>query len=264
MCTVILLHRPGHDWPLLLAANRDEMHDRSWLPPDRHWSDRPEVFAGLDRLAGGSWMGLNDHGVVAAILNRRNSLGPAPGLRSRGELVLDALDHAEAREAAAALSDLDARAYRGFNLILADQDDAFWIRSLGPEGPPRPRVAAIAPGLSMITAADLNDPADARIARHLPAWRAAAVPDPDRDEWTQWQELLASRDGGGDPRGAMTFRLESGFGTVSSALMALPETRRAAGRQARLRFADGHPDAIAWRDLSAARAGVATLATRTL
>ena len=77
MCTLVLLRRPGHPWPLLLAANRDEMVDRPWAPPGRHWPDRPEVVAGLDRTAGGSWLGLNDHGVVAAILNRRGSLGPA-------------------------------------------------------------------------------------------------------------------------------------------------------------------------------------------
>ncbi|MBC7136606.1 MAG: NRDE family protein, partial [Oceanibaculum nanhaiense] len=70
MCTVILLHRPGHDWPILIAANRDEMAGRPWQSPARHWEDRPDVTAGLDVLAGGSWLGLNDHGVAAAILNR--------------------------------------------------------------------------------------------------------------------------------------------------------------------------------------------------
>ena len=68
MCTLVLLRRPGHDWPLVLAANRDEMIDRPARPPARHWPDRPEVVAGLDELAGGSWLGLNDHGVVAGIL----------------------------------------------------------------------------------------------------------------------------------------------------------------------------------------------------
>ncbi|MCC6782813.1 MAG: NRDE family protein, partial [Planctomycetes bacterium] len=84
MCTLVLLRRPGHAWPLLVAANRDEMRERPWRPPARHWPDRPDVFAGLDELAGGSWLGLNDHGVAAAVLNRRNTLGPAAGLRSRG------------------------------------------------------------------------------------------------------------------------------------------------------------------------------------
>src|SRR3546814_5219481 len=99
MCTVVILRRPGEAWPLIVAANRDELLDRTWREPARHWPDRPEVVAGLDELAGGSWLGLNDHGIVAAILNRRHSLGPAPDKRSRGELVLDALDHADAADA---------------------------------------------------------------------------------------------------------------------------------------------------------------------
>src|SRR5947199_3266361 len=100
-------------------------------PPARHWPDRAEIVAGRDRLAGGSWLGLNDWGVAAAILNRHGSLGPAAGLRSRGELVLEALDHADAVAAAAALSHLDPAAYRTFNLIVADNCDGFWLRHDG-------------------------------------------------------------------------------------------------------------------------------------
>ena len=102
-----MMRRPGHDWPVVIGANRDEMIDRPALPPGRHWPDRPEVTAGKDLLAGGSWLGLNDWGVVAAVLNRHGSLGPVPGQRSRGELVLEALDHADAVAAADALSHLD-------------------------------------------------------------------------------------------------------------------------------------------------------------
>src|ERR671934_2012679 len=102
MCSVVILRRPGHDWPVLLAANRDEMNDRPWLPPGRHWPERPWVVAGLDQQAGGSWLGLNDHGLLAGVMNRAGSLGPAAGKRSRGELVLEALDHADALEAAKA------------------------------------------------------------------------------------------------------------------------------------------------------------------
>src|SRR6266481_2211198 len=131
MCSVVILRRPGDPWPVLLAANRDEMNDRPWLPPGRHWPDRPWVVAGLDRQAGGSWLGLNDHGLVAGVMNRAGSLGPAAGKRSRGELVLEALDHADALEAAEALRALEPRAYRPFNMIVVDNRDAFWIRNAG-------------------------------------------------------------------------------------------------------------------------------------
>ena len=111
MYTLVVLWRPNHTWPLLLAANRDEMRDRPWLPPARHWDDRPEVIAGLDKLKGGSWLGINDYGVAAVAMNREGTLGPAADKRTRGELVLEALDHAEAREATQAMADLDPAAY---------------------------------------------------------------------------------------------------------------------------------------------------------
>jgi hypothetical protein len=250
MCTLVLLRRPGHAWPLLVAANRDEMADRPWRAPGRHWPDRPEVFAGLDELAGGSWLGINDHGVVAGILNRRHTLGPAPGARSRGELVLDALDHAAAGDAAEALRELDARAYRGFNLVVADDRQAFWLRSAGRDGPRRPECVEIPEGVSMLTAYDLDDAADPRIRHHLPLWRSATPPDPEAGDWAQWPALLASREGGDESRGAMTFRMPSGFGTVSSALIAVPDGERTDPPRPRFRFADGHPDSIRWRDLT--------------
>lgn len=222
MCTVVFLKRPGHAWPLIVAANRDEMANRPWRPPARHWGDRPDVVAGMDELSGGSWLGLNDNGVVAGVLNRRNSLGPQPGKRTRGELVLEMLDHADASEAASAITDLDGSSYRGFNLFVADNRDAFWVRSTG-DGPVE--VAPVPDGVSMLTAHDLNDTDAPRIRHHLPRFRAAPTPAPEEtDGWFAWQALLASRDSGVDAArgGAMMVGSDNGFGTVSSSLIALP------------------------------------------
>lgn len=104
------------------------MGDRPWLPPGRHWQDRPEVLAGLDKPMGGSWLVVNDYGVAAVVTNREGTLGPATGKRSRGELVLEALDHANAGDAVQALADLEPRAYRAFNLFNGDPVSAFWLR----------------------------------------------------------------------------------------------------------------------------------------
>src|SRR6266853_4925707 len=180
MCTLVILRRPEHDWPVIIGANRDEMIDRPAKPPGRHWADRAEVVAGLDLLAGGSWLGINDWGVAAAVLNRHGSLGPAAGLRSRGELVLEALDHADAAAAAAALAHLDPAAYRTFNLIVADNRDGFWLRH---DGGSRIEVHPIADGLSLIAAGDVNETETPRLALAGPRFRAASAPDPDRAEW---------------------------------------------------------------------------------
>ena len=252
MCTVVILRRPGHPWPLILAANRDEMLDRPWLAPGRHWPDRPEVVAGKDETAGGSWLGLNDHGVVAGVLNRVDSLGPAPGMRSRGELVLEALDHADASTAANYLSRLDPTAYRSFNLVIADNRDAFWLRNLGTEaghGRNAPRVEAfeIPVGTSMITAQDRNDLTSERIQANLPRFEAAEPPEPKAGRWSSWARLMKARLPGGseDPYAAMTIVTERGFGTVSSSLIALPgppKTLRERPNRPVWQFAPGGPD----------------------
>ncbi|MSO85054.1 MAG: hypothetical protein EXR02_02300 [Rhodospirillales bacterium] len=227
MCTVIVMFRPGHAWPLILAANRDEMIARPWVPPARHWPDRPRVVAGRDELAGGTWLGLNDHGVVAAVLNRQGSLGPQAGMRSRGELPLEALNHADARSAAAALVHIEPRSYRSFNMAIADRDAAFWLRLKGDDesGLPAPAVEAfpIPAGLSMITSRDLNDPASDRIRLYLPRFERAAPPDPGAGDWASFQALLASRERAADggAHGAMTLAPEQGYGTVSASLIAL-------------------------------------------
>ena len=57
MCTVVLLLRPGHAVPVLLAANRDERLDRDWDPPGPWWPDRPGVIAGRDRAAAAAGWG---------------------------------------------------------------------------------------------------------------------------------------------------------------------------------------------------------------
>ena len=242
MCTIVVLRRPGGNWPLFLAANRDEMADRPWLPPGRHWPNRPDVVAGRDMLGGGSWLGINNHGVIAAVMNRTGSLGPDPTKRSRGELVLEALDHADASIAAEALSEVDAGSYRPFNLVVADSHTALWLRSTGAGVV---EAAAIPEGVSMLTARDLNDSASPRIAGYLPRFRAALAPAPDADRWDAWEMLLASRFHADDagPEGAMCVRTDAGFGTLSSSIIALPVP----GPPAPIwRFAAGRPDLIAF------------------
>jgi hypothetical protein len=249
MCTLAILRRPGHAWPLILAGNRDEMRARPWTAPGRHWPDRPEIVAGRDDLAGGSWIGLNDHGVVASVLNRRGTLGPARGKRSRGELVLDALDFADAAEAAETIANLDAAAYRPFNMFVADDRDAFWVRALG-EG--APEVKLVPAGVSLLTAYDLDDPASPRIAHYLPRFRAAPAPDPASGDWAAWEELMASREAapGSGEESMMNIDLPSGFGTSSTSLIALPSRAERLDTVPIWRFGRGHPDGIVYSTVS--------------
>jgi len=218
VCTVILLRRPGQDWPLILAANRDERLDRAWDPPGPHWPEHPGVVGGRDRSGGGSWMAMG-HRVVAAALNRPGSLGPAPGKRSRGVLPLLAAGAGSAAEAASRLAGLDAGAWRPFNLVVADAADAFFLRGLGAG---RPEAVPLGEGVTMVTAHDPNDPASPRMRRHLPRFRAAPPPDPGTGDWAGWEALLADDTHGEAGIGeALRVPPVQGFGTVSASLAAL-------------------------------------------
>jgi hypothetical protein len=246
MCSVIILNRPDHDWPILIAANRDEMHERPWVAPGRHWTDRPEIVAGQDLLAGGSWLGINDFGVVAGILNRRNTLGPQAGKRSRGELVLDALDFADADAAIEMLRELDAGAYRPFNMFVADNSGGFWLRNDGAAIIAEP----LPPGISMITSSDRNDPESLRIRHFLPRWQMAEVPEPEIGQWREWEALLSTREyaPGGDVFDAMHIVSNTGFGTMSSSLMALPSVQHSERRPI-WRFLGGRPETFSWAEI---------------
>jgi hypothetical protein len=238
VCTVILLRRPGHAWPLTLAANRDERLDRAWDGPAEHWPEHPGVTGGRDRSGGGSWMAMGRR-VAAAALNRPGSLGPAPGKRSRGILPLMAASAASAKEAVASLAALDAGQWRPFNLVVADARDAFFLRGLGTG---RPEAVPLGEGISMVTAHDPNDEASPRIRRHLPRFRAAPAPDPATGDWHGWEALLADRGfGAGGIGEALNVPPVDGFGTVCSSLAAF-----GAGGERIWRFCPGPPGAAAF------------------
>lgn len=203
---------------MLIAANRDERADRAWDAPAAWWSDYPGAIGGRDRSAGGTWMALGAHGVLAAALNRPGSLGPAPGKRSRGELPLMAASAATAEAAADAITRLDAGAWRPFNLVIADQRRAFYIEALG-EG--HPQATLLTPGLSMVTSHPPNDESHPRTRRHLARFRAAAVPDPTQDDWRAWEERLSDDSHEGDLAATLKVPSHGGYGTVSASLLGL-------------------------------------------
>jgi hypothetical protein len=159
-------------------------------------------------------MGVNGDGVVAAVLNRPGSLGPAAGKRSRGELPLLALGYPSAAQGAAAIAGMDATAWRSFNLVIADRDEAFFLRGLGHGSPEQ---VPLTPGVHMVTAHDPDDPTSPRVARYLRRFRLAEPPSP--AGWQAWQEILADRTG--RPGEQINVEPRGGFGTVCSSLLAL-------------------------------------------
>jgi hypothetical protein len=202
MCSIVLrIAAEG----VFIGANRDELLARPWEAPAEFW---PGVIGGRDSLAGGTWLGVNRHGVMAAVLNRTGTLGPAVGKRSRGELPLLALQEPCAADAAARFAALDAGLYRSFNLVVADAGGGFLVCGL--EGG-QPVIAPLASGVTMITSGAPNDVAMPRIARHLPRFRDT--------DFSGWGELLADESGAWDE--ALNIPERDGFGTVCSSLISI-------------------------------------------
>jgi uncharacterized protein with NRDE domain len=243
MCTVLVLLRPEHAWPLIVGANRDERLDRAFDAPGRWWRDAPNVVGGRDVLGGGSWLGINDDGVFATIVNGMHRLGPLDGKASRGEIVLRALRERDAASAARFAGALAPDRYRGFTLLLADRREAFAVTS----DEHRVRAEPLAPGHHMITPEGCDVTTSPRYAAHFAAFRDAAAPEPARGDWTAWTELLRRADDD-DPHRAMTVAAGAELGTVCSALLALPAAPHAAPV---MRFANGPPTRVPYEPVTA-------------
>ena len=131
MCLILVGWRVHPNFPLVVAANRDEFYARPTALAD-FWADVTDVIAGRDLEAGGTWLGITRGGRFAAVTNVRES-GAGKGRHSRGRLTQDFLAGRQGPEEY--LRDLDPKDYSGFNLLLGD-GDALWYfsnRGTGPE-----------------------------------------------------------------------------------------------------------------------------------
>jgi uncharacterized protein with NRDE domain len=161
MCLMIIAAGIVAGAPVLVAANREERFDRSAEAPARRPGvpGQPAVLSGLDREAGGTWLGVNESGLLAAVTNRRASVIP-PAPRSRGLLCRDLLSEPDAVTAAGrAHRELESGRYAGANYLCADRAQAIIVH-----GGDRIETVAVAPGVHYLTNADLDDPRDRRIA----------------------------------------------------------------------------------------------------
>jgi len=132
MCTLALAFKTDRRWPLLVAANRDERLAR----PSEGWLLRnpprgPRLIAPRDLVQGGTWAGLSEKGLFAAVTNVHQSAPPDPSRRSRGELVGLALENARLAGARAFCRGAPAQDYNPFNLLVASAEEAFLTATTG-------------------------------------------------------------------------------------------------------------------------------------
>jgi uncharacterized protein with NRDE domain len=130
MCLIVFAWRPSHPTPLIVAANRDEFYARPTLPLAR-WPDAPQVYAGRDLEAGGTWMGVSEDGRFAALTNIRDP-EQSIGLRSRGDLVARYLSGTQSLEDYLAEAAGRAAEYTGFNLLAGDAQSLYYMNSADP------------------------------------------------------------------------------------------------------------------------------------
>ena len=127
MCLILFAWQAHPRYSLIVAANREEFHERPTAAAE-FWRDYPDLLAGRDLQAGGTWLGVTRRGRFAAITNYREPLAPEPpSEHSRGHLVRDFLA-AEASPHTHAARLLDQGAvYQGFNLLLGDSGQLVYV-----------------------------------------------------------------------------------------------------------------------------------------
>ena len=240
MCTLAVSFGVFSRYPLVVAANRDEFYERESEPP-RILGRDPVIYGPRDARAGGTWTGLNEHGLFVGMTNLSGVSPRDPRRRSRGVLVLDALKRRNAREAAEAMhATAGPGAFNPFQAVLCDGRLLYMVKYLD-----APVTAHLAAGVHIFSNWDeLPDVAaykdtlvrgrvtaldrEAGIGEIAPAL-IGLLSDHTGDEWHH--RLCVHTDG---------------YGTRSSLVYAVDQERDTAV----LLFADGHPCEAAFRDCS--------------
>lgn len=156
MSIMAFQYKVATDSPILVAYNREERPDRPSQAP-RIQSGCPRIICGIDRKAGGTWFGINQHGMFACAMNRtRRDSSYSP--RSRGLLCREMLNFRNPKEASEmAAKELETGNYAPVNFICADANQAFVVY-----GTSEPKMEEIQPGLHLFTSGKMDDYNDER------------------------------------------------------------------------------------------------------
>lgn len=171
MCLILLAWHAHPDYPLVVAANRDEFFSRRTAAAD-FWNDAPDVLAGRDLEAGGTWLGVTRSGRFAALTNYRDPMRNKTDAPSRGELVSRFLAGGQTPQAYLSELESGVARYNGFNLVFGDLDGLRCFSNCG-EGE-----QVLAPGVYGLSNHLLDTPWP-KVARGKSALNAAlqALPD---------------------------------------------------------------------------------------
>lgn len=178
------------DAPLIVAANRDERLDRPAVPITVLSERGPRILGGRDQLAGGTWLAVNEHGVVAGLTNQPSADGRDPSKRSRGELPIAFAGYRSATEAVDALAlRLDPGGYNPCWLLVGDRDTLYFAGISGQPG--KAEIEQLGQGLYVLENAPLQ-PVSAKAAKvsELVAGATAGSPPSGPTAVAALQEIL--------------------------------------------------------------------------
>lgn len=151
MCLLLFSFNKHSDYPVILAANRDEFFERP-TEAASFWDDCPSILAGRDLRKGGSWMGVSKDGRIAAVTNYREPSQNKTSATSRGSLVSDYLKGNDSAEYYIQKVMLQRHAYDEFNLLVGDKQSLLFYCSVEED------YQALKPGLYGISNGKLDSP----------------------------------------------------------------------------------------------------------
>jgi uncharacterized protein with NRDE domain len=238
MCTLAIFFKFFEQYPVLVAANRDERYDRPAMAPALIAAN-PKIVAGTDLRAGGTWLGVNNYGLLVGILNRRlnREIASDPGFRSRGLLCLDLLRLRSATEAGEFLSRHE-ETYNAFTVLYADAK----IAGVAFNSASAINVLPLKPGLHVFSSAAEIDTASGKADRAYSRFIGCAQELSPQNQSPRWLEkfnaLLGDHTAVSDqePRDAVCVHGQES-GTVSSSIILYS----ALGRRFETYFCAGPP-----------------------
>ena len=131
MCLILFALHQHKDYPLIVIANRDEYYARP-TQSAHWWPDAPDIFAGRDLEASGTWMGVNKKGRFAAVTNVREPGSFGPARLSSGKLTRDFLSSREPADTFLKNIESSADDYAGFNLLVGDSTGLYFYSNRNP------------------------------------------------------------------------------------------------------------------------------------
>ncbi|MDB4650754.1 NRDE family protein [Pirellulaceae bacterium] len=237
MSLLAVLYKLVPESPILIAFNREELLTHKVNKPTIQ-SGKPRILASMDAGSGGTWLGVNQHGMMVGATSRKKyntQMSP----KSRESLCRDLLRAGSAREAVnTAMEELQTHEYEGVNFIIADGESG-WVIHAGNEV----EAVELEEGLNIVSNMNVNDPRDERVAMARRLLTLQTLDSPVKFLAVASKVLARAPSNPGRPSMVIN---DGDYGTVSSTLVSLGVKPRDAIYQ----FANGSPDDTKFEDYS--------------